>query len=313
MDAAWSGARAVVTGAAGFLGGHLVGHLAAEGATVIGIDRRAVDGAAIAVRADLGHGDADLRVRDALHGADVVFHLAGASRSGAGDGSRHRDDSGSAATVLALTPADVPLVVLTSDDVYGGACTAAGRIRPSHEHDPLLPRTAAARSKVLVERLCARRRAGGGLVTVVRPFTVLGPGADGPTMLDEWAWAARQGMPIRLAEAAEHHRDVVDVRQVAPALAGIAADPDADVVNLGTGRPLALRDLIDAVGRAVGRAVTVEAGPGSPALPVDTCADTERLAGLLGWVPATDADDLVRACLEVGADLHSQVVSANMA
>jgi nucleoside-diphosphate-sugar epimerase len=313
MDAAWSGARAVVTGAAGFLGGHLVRHLAGEGATVVGVDRRAVHGADIAVRADLGHCDADLRVRDALHGADVVFHLAGAGGSAGGDGSRHRDDAGSAAAVLALTPADVPLVVVTSDSVYGGACTAAGRIRPSHEHDPLLPRSAAARSKVLVERLCARRRASGGLVTVVRPFTVLGPSAAGPTVLDEWACAFRRDLPVHLPEPAQHHRDVVDVRQVAPALAGIARHPDTDVVNLGTGRPVALGELVDAVGRAVGRPVPVEAGPGSRDLPVDTCADTARLASLLGWIPATDVDDLVRAALGRGADLHSQVVSANMA
>jgi nucleoside-diphosphate-sugar epimerase len=85
------------------------------------------------------------------------------------------------------------------------------------------------------------------------------------------------------------------------------------VVNLGTGHPLARCDLVDAVGRVVGRPVTVEAGPGSLELPVDTCADTERLSALIGWVPSTDADDLVRARLGVGADLHSQVVSANMA
>jgi nucleoside-diphosphate-sugar epimerase len=307
MDAAWSGARAVVTGAAGFLGGHLVRHLADEGATVTGMDRRP-DCAHL--RVDLGHSDADPRARAALEDADVVFHLAGA---GSACGSRHRDDAGSAAAVLALTPVDVPLVVVTSDEVYGGACSSGGRIRPSHEHDPLLPRSAAARSKVLVERLCGRRRAMGGLVTVVRPFTVLGPGGSGPTRLDEWAWAARHGMPIRLSEAAEHHRDVVDVRQVAPALTAIAGRPETDVVNLGTGRPLALGDLVDAVGRAVGRPVTVEARPGSPARPVDTCAHTERLAALIGWVPATDADDLVHACLGSGADLHSQVVSANMA
>jgi nucleoside-diphosphate-sugar epimerase len=311
MDATWSGARAVVTGAAGYLGEHLVAHLAGEGAAVTGIDRepgRSTAGAHL--EADLGHPEADPSVRAALQAADVVFHLAGAGTACA---SRHRDDAGAAASVLALAPAAVPLVVVTSDEVYGGACAAAGRIRPSHEHDPLLPRSAAARSKVLVERLCARRRETGGPVTVVRPFTVLGPGRGGPAVLEEWAWAARHGMPVHLVGGADRSRDVVDVRQVAPALAAIAHRPGTDVVNLGTGSPLALGRLLDAVGRAVGRPISVEAGPGSLEIPADTCADTERLAELIGWVPVTDADDLVRARLGLGADLHSQVVSANMA
>jgi nucleoside-diphosphate-sugar epimerase len=314
MDA-WSGARAVVTGAAGFLGGHLVPHLAGEGAVVTGIDRRSTPAAGAGhLEVDLGLGDADPAVRAALEHADVVFHLAGASRSGSGEpGSDHRDDAGAAAAVLGLTPPDVPLVVVTSDEVYGGACRAGGRIRPSHEHDPLLPRSAAARSKALVERVCGRRRATGGLVTVVRPFTVLGPGGGGPAVLDEWAWAASHGVPIPLVGAIDHRRDVVDVRQVAPALSAIAGRPGTDVVNLGTGQPLRLGELLDAVGRAVGRPVAVEAGPGSLDIPADTCADTERLAALIGRVPVTDPDDLVRARLGAGADLHSRVVSANMA
>jgi nucleoside-diphosphate-sugar epimerase len=292
----------------------LLRHLADEDVAVTAVDRRPVDRAVDAhLRVDLGHCEADARVRAALQVADVVFHLAGADRSGSNRGSQHRDDAGSAAAVLALAPADVPLVVVTSDEVYGGACTVSGRIRPSHEHDPLLPRSARARSKMLVERLCAHRRATGGLVTVVRPFTVLGPGDEGPTVLDEWAWAARHGTPIHLPEAVAHHRDVVDVRQVGPALLGIAGRPETDVVNLGTGRPLGLRELVDAVARAVGRPVAVGASPGSHELPVDSCADTERLAALIGWVPSTDPDDLVRARLGSRADLHSQVVSANMA
>src|SRR3954470_9174560 len=265
MDDTWSGARAVVTGAAGCLGEHLVAHLVNEGAEVTGIDRepgRSPSGAQLQV--DLGHRVADPSARAALQGADVVFHLAGAGTACA---SRHRDDAGAAAAVLAFTPAAVPLVLVTSDEVYGGACIAGGRIRPSHEHDPLLPRSSAARSKVLVERLCARRRTAGGLVTVVRPFTVLGPGHGGPAVLEEWAWAARHGMPVHLVGGAERSRDVVDVRQVAPALTAIAGRPGTDVVNLGTGHPLALGRLLEAVGRFVGRPITVDPGPGSLEVP----------------------------------------------
>jgi hypothetical protein len=44
-----------------------------------------------------------------------------------------------------------------------------------------------------------------------------------------------------------------------------------------------------------------------------TCAHTGRLARRLGWVPETDLDDLVRAQVASRTNLHSRVVSANMA
>jgi hypothetical protein len=57
--------------------------------------------------------------------------------------------------------------------------------------------------------------------------------------------------------------------------------------------------------------------PPSTEEPAVTCADTRRLTRRLGWTPETDLDGLVRAQLagrsEAAADLHSQVVSANMA
>jgi nucleoside-diphosphate-sugar epimerase len=120
-------------------------------------------------------------------------------------------------------------------------------------------------------------------------------------------------MPVRLAGAVEHCRDVVDVRQVAALLTAIAQRPATDVVNLGTGTPVAVGELLDAVGRAVGRTVAVDAHPSSLEVAADSCADTERLAALVGRVPTTEVDNLVRARIGAGVDLHSQVVSANMA
>ena len=221
------------------------------------------------------------------------------------------------AAVLGATPIGVPLVVASSAAVYGGACRAGGEIRPSEETDPLRPHDARSRSKVFVERLCAQRRARGGLVTVVRPFTVAGPGQPADRTLARWLGAAEQGFPVQVIGPTDRRRDLVDVRQVGPALAGIAAriaaDPALDVVNLGTGRPVTAAAVLDAIGEALGRPVLVDIEPAPRGLPAVTCASTARLEEVLGWVPETDLDELVHAQVESRTNLHSRVVSANMA
>jgi nucleoside-diphosphate-sugar epimerase len=313
------GARAVVTGAAGFIGSHLVGELAARGADVVGIDRRAARSLAPVEhrRLELTDPAAHDELAHELAHADLVFHLAG--RAGVRDcgpdvdSARRRDNGLATVAVLGLTPATTPLLVTSSSSVYGGARLLHGEPVPSLETDPLHPRGGYARSKVLVERLCSKRRARGGLVTVARPFTVVGPGQRPDMAVSLWLEAAFDGRPAHVLGSLERRRDMTDVRQVARALADLSAHPDVDVVNVGTGRPVRLGDVLSAVVGAVGRPVEIVVEPASREEPAVSCAGTDRLRQVLGWVPRTDLDDLVRAQVAFRADLHSQVVSANMA
>src|SRR5262245_41263824 len=103
----------VVTGAAGFIGAHLVRLLAARGHRVVTIGRRPDPpaGASVHLVADLLDDDRDGGVADALRGADAVFHLAG--RAGVRDATpdrerlRHRDNVPAAERVLGTVPPGV--------------------------------------------------------------------------------------------------------------------------------------------------------------------------------------------------------------
>jgi nucleoside-diphosphate-sugar epimerase len=64
---------------------------------------------------------------------------------------------------------------------------------------------------------------------------------------------------------------------------------------------------------AVARPVEVVFEPADREEPAVTRADTARLERRLGWVPETDLDELVRAQVAAMTNLHSRVVSANMA
>ena len=289
---------AVVTGAAGFIGRVLLDVLAERG-SVVAIDRRP-PGHAPAGRGEPGiHAiQADLldqhpAVDTALDQATVVYHLAGCPgvRDPRPDAERHRyrDNVLATAAVLARVPLDVPLVVTSSSSVYGG--TRDGR--PSVETDRPRPRGGYARSKLLVERLCEARMQAGGLVTVVRPFTVAGEGQRPGMALAQWIAAARAGRPLRLLGDPERTRDITDVLDAARALVDLGERRVCGVVNIGTGAGHTLRELAAAVCAALGVEPRTVLHPAHPAEASHTLADTRRLRQLIGWVPETDLDALI--------------------
>jgi nucleoside-diphosphate-sugar epimerase len=296
----------VVTGAAGFIGSHLVEALAASGHTVVGIDRRdGIPDEAEAILADILDGDD--AVEDAFREASAVFHLAGAPGvrdTAAGAAARRRRDNVLAtAAVLASVPCRTPLVVTSSSSVYGGALHD-GLLRPSSENDPLRPRGGYAAAKVEVERLCRERLERGGAVAIARPFTVAGERQRPDMAIATWLDHACRGRPIRLFGSGSRTRDVTDVRDVVRALVTIAARGMSGVVNIGTGTPVALSQIVAAVFDAVGAegAVTVEPAPDVD--PPATFADTARCRRLLGFVPRTDLTLLVHRQLGAQAGVE---------
>jgi nucleoside-diphosphate-sugar epimerase len=275
----------VVTGAAGFIGRKVVDELHRRGQRVVGLDRRpGADHVADLTR--------DLDVLSFLREADAVIHLAGAAgvrRSGPGaEAAWWRDNVQATEAVLAATPLATPLVVASSSSVYGGS-----RGKPSSETDLLRPHGGYARSKVEVEHRCAERNAMGGHVAVARPFTVAGEGQRPDMALHRWLHAARRGEPLTILGSLHRRRDVTDVRQVAFALAELAERGVTGPVNLGTGKSHSLSDLVAAVERVV-RPVDVMVKAAGQSEVEATLADTARCYRLLGFVPRTNLDELVR-------------------
>lgn len=289
----------VVTGAAGFIGRHVVARLRALGYRVVGVDRRPwlpVAGETAMV-ADLTR--APRSVREALRRADGVIHLAG--RPGVRDSSpgtarrRYLDNVVAGQVVCRTTPLDRPLVVVSSSSVYGGAQVPVGGTepRPSHEDDPPRPLGGYATSKLALEAECDRRAAAGGRVTVLRPFTVAGEGQRPDMALSRWIEAARVGRPLVLLGGHDRCRDVTDVRDVADGLVRAVERGAVGTINLGTGRTHGLLTMASTVADALGVELVTTTRPAGPAEAVATRAHTARCDALLGFVPRTDLRDLI--------------------
>jgi nucleoside-diphosphate-sugar epimerase len=278
----------VVTGAAGFIGRHLVDALVAAGTDVVGIDRRpqAPRPGLRPMRADLTH--AEPAVVAALAGAEAVFHLAarpGVRESGPDvERARHRDNVESTAVVAAHVPLGVPLVVTSSSSVYGGSAGV-----PCHEDDALRPAGGYARSKVAAEAICVERLRRGGLVAVARPFTVVGEGQRPDMALSRWIAAVSSGAPVTVYGGLYRRRDVTDVADVVRGLLVMAERRVCGPVNLGTGVGHSLGELLEHVLAALGATRAVVEHVPVPQGDVDaTLAHTARCAEVLGFVPRTN-------------------------
>jgi nucleoside-diphosphate-sugar epimerase len=277
--------RALVTGAGGFVGRHLVARLRADGWHVTGLTRADVD------LADDRAGAAAVRAAD----PDVVFSLA-AGRAKATTAER-------AATVAVNTS---PWLV----DALPDRCRVVVRLGSSTEYAaspaPLAEDAALesrgffgaskAAGSLLLQAAAAER---GVRAAVLRAFQVYGPG-DHPTRLVPVVLAAaRTGATVPLP-ARLSRRDWVWVGDVVDACVRAAVDdalaPGA-VLNIGTGVQTSTEELVAVAARVTGRPIATAAGahPGRDWDTADWVADSRAARRVLGWAPTVDlAEGLAR-------------------
>jgi nucleoside-diphosphate-sugar epimerase len=173
------GKNILVTGATGFIGGHLTERLArTEGATVTALSRSADKLAALeplGARLVQGHVTDPAAVRRAIEGCQVVFHCAGLMHDGAADHQKFRQVNveGTRQVLQAAVEAGIERVVhLSSIAVYG--------ISPrdgTNEKDPHRPcGMPYFDSKIEAEQVAQSVFEQKGLpLVIIRPANVYGP------------------------------------------------------------------------------------------------------------------------------------------
>ncbi|MGW4210835.1 NAD-dependent epimerase/dehydratase family protein [Lentzea sp. NPDC004789] len=292
--------KVAVTGGLGFVGGHLTSVLTGMGKEVIVLDvasgQEKRTGPTEVRCVDLRDGEA---TRDALHDADLVFHLAGNS-SGTVSVDRPRFDFESNALTTfnvaeALAGRRTRLVYLSTAMVYGQPRSCP--VPETHALAPFLPYGA---SKLSGEMLIRALTGTHGLSSVIaRAFTVYGPGENprlaGGEVSQYLRWHLN-GLPIRVTGDLDRKtRDFVHVRDLVRGLVVAAGRGEqGEVYNIGSGREYSLRTLIDVIGRASGRTPVVDVRDEISEDSYRMVADTARLRAL-GYRPEIELPDGVRA------------------
>ncbi|MFN4040257.1 MAG: UDP-glucose 4-epimerase GalE [Brevundimonas sp.] len=319
--------RILVTGGAGYIGSHTAKALAEAGYSPVVFDdlsnghRAAVQWGPLVV--------GDVRDADALtrcmreHRIDAVIHFAGLIEVGrsAIEPDRFWDVNlgGVAAVLSAMRRARVERLVFSSTAAVYGQPLDDGPA-PLVESLPLQPINPYGDSKLAGERLIsACARAYGLQAVALRYFNACGADRDG--RLGEAHRAESHLIPLAIEAAlglgpaltvfgtdfptpdGACVRDYVHVEDLAAAhllaLTADVGDSGFMALNLGLGRGRSVLEVIEAVGRAVGRRPPAEIGPRRDGDPACLVADAGRAGRCLGWRPGwTDFDAVVRSAVK---------------
>ena len=286
------GRRVLVTGAPGFIGGHLVPLLKNLGATVTTASLFEEG------HPDLRHICVDLRDPVACDRAvaaaepEIVYHLA-ATRERARELGRLRDvlDTNLLATVnlftaVATLPALLTVVVVGTSEEYGPGVTP---FREDAREEPL---SAYSFSKVCCTYLAQFvHRVHAIPCVAVRPGVVYGPGQAEDMFLPALIRTIAAGRPFMMTPG-QQTRDFIYVSDVVEALARAAACTDGQILNVGSGVSTAIADVAMKVGRLLDRQHLVRIGALEYRVPEVMAhrLDNSLARRVLDWTPRVSLD-----------------------
>jgi GDP-4-dehydro-6-deoxy-D-mannose reductase len=303
--------RILVTGAAGFVGGHLLDHLLGGGASVTGWYRPNSD--ITNLRGGVEWAAVELLDRDAVGRAvadcrpEAVYHLAGfahVAQSWQHTLETYQNNVLATHHLLSAVQVVAPaarVLVTCSGAIY------RPQDRPLVEDDPVVPASPYATSKLAQELLARHAWDEDQVQTLIaRSFNHTGPGQDPSYVASGIARqlarieAGMQAPTLRLGNL-EPKRDLSDVRDVVRAYeAMMARATPGRPYNVCSGRQLSIRALVETFVSRTHASVSIEQDPAlfrPNDLPL-LVGDHARLTADTGWTPQISIEQTVDDLLD---------------
>jgi len=305
----------LVTGAAGFIGSHLVDRLVDEGLRVVGVDnfcdfysesakRANLDGAMAAEGFELE--ELDIRDRDAVfatfaeHQPHTVLHLAAMAgvRPSIADPAYYTAVNLDGTVNLLDAAAAVNtqrFVFASSSSVYGNNEKA-----PFAETDnvdyPISPYAATKKSgEVICHTYWHLYQMP---ITCLRFFTVFGPRQRPDLAIARFLRLIRDDQPIPMFGDGSSSRDYTYIDDiitgVRAAMSVTTAEAGYRVYNLGGNQPVSLKEMIQTIERVTGKQAQIQQKPTQPGDVNRTWADLTRSQQELDYHPTTSLEEGIR-------------------
>jgi nucleoside-diphosphate-sugar epimerase len=302
--------RALVTGAAGFIGSHLTAALLDKGATVVGVDcftdyypRALKERNLEENKLRQGFRFAETTIQSAdlpalLDGVTHVFHLAaqaGVRKSWGKDFKTYTTNNVEASQVLLEACVGRPLtrfVYASSSSIYGDR--AAIPMREDALPHPLSPYGV---TKLAAEQLCYLYHVNHGVPTAaLRYFTVYGPRQRPDMAFNRFLRAALKGEAITLYGDGGQTRDFTFVADaVAATLAAGERGVPGTAYNIGGGARVSMNDVLTIIERMTGHPLEVTREDAQKGDMRDTYADTSLARKDLGFAPTVSLEEGIQA------------------
>lgn len=301
--------QAVVVGASGFIGSHLVDGLLAAGYRVKALARHlpglispvAQTNPALTL-SPLSMGDG-LALQEAMEGAELVFHLA----SGSLPQSSNRDPQadvqvnllGALKVLEAARQAQVQRLVMVSS---GGTVYGVPQQVPIPETHPTEPTCSYGICKLAIEKYVALYRQLHGLdglvLRVANPYGERQRLDATQGVVPVFLGKALRGEPLQIWGDGSTVRDFLHISDVVAALLAAARYAGEErLFNVGSGEGLSLNQLVDLLGSELQRPLTVEYLPARGFDVPTNVLCIERAQRCLGWSPQVPvAEGLHRLC-----------------
>lgn len=305
----------LVTGAGGFVGGHLVPSLAADGHEVVGTGLSTEDGL---IYLDVLEPDVVDQVIAEVK-PDRVFHLAGQSSvslSWQEPALTYQVNATGTHYLLAAIHRHVPdckVHIAASSDEYG---KVPPEDCPLDETAPLRPVSPYAVSRVAGEWIARMFYESFGVHAVVtRAFMHIGPGQPPSFATADWARQIAlaevgKGQAVVRTGNLEGMREFGDVRDVVRAYRAVLEHgAPGDAYNVATGEPHKLGEVLDLLVAMATVDISIETDP-AKLRPVDfpvLYGDASKLEGVTGWKPAFRLEDTLADLLEHWRRVVTQV------
>ncbi len=296
--------KALITGAAGFIGSHLCERLLEEGWQVLGVDnfddfydpqikRGNTAGCLYNENFELVEGD--IRDRAAMEEAvgrdiDIIVHLAARAgvRPSIAQPLLYADVNvnGTTALLEAAKKHKVGKFIFgSSSSVYGNN----EKVPFSEDDNVDFPISPYAATKKAGELIChTYHHLYGMSITCLRYFTVYGPRQRPDLAIHKFARLMEQGKPISIYGDGTMSRDFTYIDDIIDGtVAAMEKCAGFNIYNLGESRPITVNDLVAEIEKALGKKAIKEYVPPQPGDVERTYADVTNAAEELGYKPAT--------------------------